>query len=677
MYKIVMSASAVFICAFVADICFPPDMSKIHDTSSLLLSDDGRILFATLSKDEKWRFYTKSSDVSEIYLRLLMNYEDKNFFRHAGVNPFSIMRASVQLISNMKVISGASTITMQVAKLLEKRPRNIISKIIECFRAIQLERRFSKDEILSMYLSLAPFGGNKEGIIAASWLYFGKKPDSLTLEEASFLVGIPKSPYRLSPDKRYDAVVARQRNLLSKFLSEKIITRSEHDFALKNPPEAITFRIPKHASHLLYYLRKNHPSEHTFKTYIKYDLQAVCEKLLQRNLMRRAKEMAAATIIVDSRTGNIVTYIGSAFPMSKSRKGFIDMAQAVRSPGSALKPFIYAIAFDEKLIHPKTIIADKKTEFSCGYSPKNFYPKFYGDISIEESLRSSLNTPSVSLLEAIGPSTLVTKIEALDATLHYKKGDDHSLPIALGGIGISLFDLTFLYTVFPRYGSSPSKRILQNDPSKEFLFCKKESAAYINIILKNAVQPGENYHPEITNSDTTPYKTGTSYGNRDAVTIGYTKNYVIGVWTGRCDGSPVTGMSGYKSAAPLFASIVTSLNDETFVCDDIHEYASINSTLSRPLRKFHSLSQKTHEKQIHILSPTNNSCLFFGQNREISIKIEKGVPPFHIFIDGKMHISKDRVYRVLISLDGWHAIYIADSVNNFDSVKFNIKSSCD
>jgi penicillin-binding protein 1C len=544
--------------ALVLDRLLPPDLTKLRTLSPTLTDRHGGLLRVKLSDDGMIRLATRADDVNPLYLGMLIAYEDKRFASHPGVDPRAMARAIWQAVSNWRVISGGSTLTMQVARLLEPRSRTLWAKLVECARALQLERRYTKAEILDMYLTLAPFGGPLEGARAASLAYFDKEPRHLTPAQAALLVALPQAPSRLRPE-RYPERARLARN--------KILART---LARWNPEEAATARLtppprrrhdfPLTAPHLAdrFFARSG---GHEVKTTLDRDLQVALNNLTRRHENAGGETSAAAILVIDNASGEVRAYVGSGDYLSVRRRGGVDMVRAWRSPGSTLKPFIYGLAMDAKLIHPATLISDRPRSFS-GYAPRNFGGRGLGDVAVADALRLSLNVPAVAVLSALGPVTLLSRLEHAGVAFQLPNASaPPGLAIALGGLAGQLEGITALYSALANGGEfrAPRLRAAETvgrsptavlDASKHVI--SANAARLITDILRTGSLPPGHANRLL---GPTPYaiafKTGTSYGFRDAWAFGYTPSHTVGVWTGHVDGTPRPGASGRGAALPL------------------------------------------------------------------------------------------------------------------------------
>lgn len=546
---------AVVATVFALDRIFPPDMSRLARSSAMVLDGDGRLLRAFTTPDGLWRLRTRPDQVDPLYLAMLLTYEDRRFHSHLGVDPLAVARALGQLIGEGRIVSGASTITMQTARLLEPRPRTLASKALESLRALQLEMRFDKDEILSMYLTLAPFGGNLEGVRAMSLAYFGKEPARLTAGEAALLVALPQSPTRLRPDRFPGEARAARDRVLALMERKGVLTTRLAREAREEAIPAIRRPLPFRAPHLARRLAAENPGATIFRTTIDGELQAALEDLLRLELAELQPEATLAAIVVDNATREVRAYAGSADFFDADRAGQIDMVRAVRSPGSTLKPFIYGMAFDALLIHPETIVVDQPTRFG-GYRPENFLRAYHGEVPVRTALQQSLNIPAVAVLERVDPARFAARLRMAGVPVRFSgRSEKPGLPLALGGLGVSLYELATLYTALANGGDARPLVVTRAEPAnaapKGAMLLGELGAWYVTRILEDAPLP-ESFLP--TENRKRPrriaYKTGTSYGFRDAWAVGYDGRHTVGVWVGRPDGVPSPDYFGRATAAP-------------------------------------------------------------------------------------------------------------------------------
>jgi penicillin-binding protein 1C len=542
----------------------PPALDRGQRLSTLVLARDGSILRGFLSADGKWRLPTATNDVDPLYRRMLIATEDRRFVNHIGVDPVAAVRAAAQLAAHGHVVSGASTLTMQAVRLLERRPRTLLAKLAESGEALALERRLDKDAILGLYLTLAPFGGNLEGVRAASLAYFGKEPTHLTAAEAALLVAIPRSPERLRPDRHPQAAQSARDAVLRRMAAAGIISGETLAEAEAEPVPALRAALPFHAPHLARVLRDGElykaGGQTVLRTTISPLLQRQVEALLRREAAALDPQATLAALVVDNRERQVIAYVGNADFRSGSRRGAIDMTRAVRSPGSALKPFIYAMAFDRLVIHPETILADQPHHFG-EYAPADFDGNFRGEVTAREALQHSLNVPAVAVLERLGPGRFIAALAAAGIRLKLPRPTtEPGLAIALGGDGISLQDLTALYVALSHDGAvAPLRTRLDQPLGRATTIFGPVAAWYVNDILSAAPPPPGVLPPEVRRARQLAFKTGTSYGFRDAWAVGFDAEVTIAIWVGRPDGTPVPGITGRMTAAPVLFKIADLL----------------------------------------------------------------------------------------------------------------------
>jgi penicillin-binding protein 1C len=534
----------------------PPALDRSRDLSVLVLARDGSILRGFLAKDDKWRLPATPAEIDPGYLRMLIAAEDARFRTHPGVDPLAALRALAQLAWRGRIVSGASTLTMQAVRLLAPHRRSLSMKLVEMAEALALERRLSKDRILGLYLTMAPFGGNLEGVRAASLAYFGKEPGRLSAGEAALLVALPRSPERLRPDRHPRAARAARDRVLVRMAAKGLLSPRQLAEARAEPVPHRRRRLPFSAPHLARELRDAEPRLAVQRTTIDRLLQSRIESLLKRELAGLDPQASLAAIVVDNRDRRVRAYVGNAAFRDAARRGTIDLARAVRSPGSALKPFIYAMAFDRLLIHPETMLEDRPRHFG-DYAPADFDGRFQGEVSAREALQYSLNVPAVAVLDRLGPERFAAALAAAGIGLRLPaRSAAPGLAIALGGDGITLVDLVRLYASLSNGGVVAPLRYRHGAPAGAGTAIFGPLAAwYVNDILKGAPPPPGILPAEVRRGRGLAFKTGTSYGYRDAWAVGYDAAVTIGVWVGRADGSPMPGRSGRLTAAPVMFKI--------------------------------------------------------------------------------------------------------------------------
>jgi penicillin-binding protein 1C len=524
----------------------PAPLGRHLELSQVVLDRDGRLLRAYATKEGRWRLPAAVADVDPRFLKLLFAYEDKRFYRHHGVDVLAMGRAAFQLVAHGQIVSGASTLTMQVARLLEPREhRSFGAKLRQVTRALAMERALTKPEILSLYLTLAPYGGNLEGVRAASLAYFGKEPKRLSLAESALLVALPQSPETRRPDRYPARARAARDRVLARAVAQGVVPKDEVARAEAQPVPKVRKALPAFAPHSADRIVALETDSRVHRLTIDRVLQAKLEMLARDRARALGTQISVAILAVDNATGEVRARVASSDYFDVRRAGQIDMTSALRSPGSTLKPFIYGLGFEDGLIHPETLIDDRPLRYGA-YTPENFDQTFQGTATVRRALRLSLNVPAVAVLNRVGVNRLSARLTQAGAGLVLPTGEAPGLAMGLGGVGISLHDLTMLYAGLARGGQAvalnerdgqaeaPARRLL--DPV---------AAWYVGKILIGAPPPLNAPHGRLA------FKTGTSYGYRDAWSVGYDGRMTIGVWVGRPDGVPVPGLVGRVSAAPI------------------------------------------------------------------------------------------------------------------------------
>jgi penicillin-binding protein 1C len=527
----------------------PAPLGKDLDYSHIVLDRDGRLLRAYATPDGRWRLPATEKDVDPRFLKLLFAYEDKRFYEHVGVDPRAMARAAFQLISQRHIVSGGSTLTMQVARLLEPRQhRNLGAKLRQLTRAFELEHALNKDEILSLYLTLAPYGGNLEGVRAASLSYFGKEPRRLTLGEAALLVALPQSPEWRRPDRHPEAALAARDRVLDRAVAQGIVPLDEIARAKFEPVPIARKALPMLAPHAADQVVGAEPNRRIHRLTIDAPLQKTLEELARERARALGPDISIAILAVDNASGEVRARVASADYFDARRAGQVDMTSALRSPGSTLKPFIYGLGFEDGLLHPETLIDDRPARYGS-YTPENFDLTFQGTVSVRKALQLSLNVPAIAVLGRVGVNRLSARLAQVGATLVLPKGEAPGLAMGLGGVGIRLSDLVMLYTGLARLGAAVpliERQREQDMPlSSPRRLLDPVAAWYVGNILIGAPPPDNAPHGRIA------FKTGTSYGYRDAWAVGFDGRLTIGVWVGRPDGAPVPGLVGRAAAAPV------------------------------------------------------------------------------------------------------------------------------
>ena len=551
-HRLIVGAFGVFglVCALVtADRANPPDMTRALTLSPEVTAQDGTLLRAFLSEDGAWRIATAPDQVGARYLAMLQAYEDKRFERHWGVDALALVRASLQFVSAGRIVSGGSTLTMQVARLLESNPHSLPYKILQMVRAVQLELRYSKEEILSLYLTLAPMGGNLEGVRAASLSYFGREPAALDLAESALLVALPQSPTRQRPDRH--ALAARQGRdkVLRRMVEAGVISAGDARIAMQSGVPFARQPMPLNAPHLAQRLVLGEKSPRIVTT-LDASIQMAAQRLAVQERAYFDDNADVALVVVENKSRNVVAYVGGTQYWGPS--GQVDLAARSRSPGSALKPFIYGLAFDNLLLHPASQMEDVPTNFG-DYAPKDFDGTFLGAVTARDALQRSLNIPAVMILDRVGPLAFTLSLQNAGARLAFPTSDAPSLPVALGGLGVPLSDVAMLYAGISEGGSARRLRFVKDAPDKPaHRMFGPVASYYLREVLNGVALPdGWAMGQGLLRKRSIGFKTGTSYGYRDAWAVGFSNDYTVAVWVGRADGTPRPGHVGREAGAPI------------------------------------------------------------------------------------------------------------------------------
>jgi penicillin-binding protein 1C len=523
------------------------------DLARVVLAEDGTPLWRFADANGVWRYPVQTHQVSPYYLDALLTYEDRWFYQHPGVNPLALGRAAWQNLTGGRVLSGGSTLSMQVARLLDPHSRTLFGKLRQLWRTAQLEWHLSKDQILNLYLNRAPFGGTLQGVAAASWAYLGKSPQQLTHAEAALLAVLPQAPSRLRPDRHPARAQVARDKVLRRLAQFQVWPQSSVNEALEEPL-LLAPRLEPSLAPLLA-RRLNRPdSPPLIRTTLDATLQRRLEDLLLGWRARLPEHTSAAILVVEEETMAVRAYLGSVDINDTRRFGHVDMISAVRSPGSTLKPFLYGMAMDAGLIHSESLLQDVPRRYG-DYRPGNFSMGFSGAVSASTALATSLNLPAVQLLEAYGPKRFAAQMRIGGVPLILPALAEPNLALILGGAGSRLEDLVSGYSAFARGGKSANIRLQPDDVLRERPLLSPGSAWIVRRILSGQARPDRDPRAELVQRPVLAWKTGTSYGFRDAWAIGVGPRYLIGIWIGRPDGTPVPGQFGLASAAPLMLQV--------------------------------------------------------------------------------------------------------------------------
>ncbi len=549
---------------FALDTALPPDLARARSASPVVLDRHGAWLRALPVENGRWRLRADLDRTDPEFLRRVVAVEDARFWIHPGVDPVALARAVGSAIVHGHATSGASTLTMQTARLLEPRPRTVGSKLIEMLRAVQLEARFSKREILALYLTLAPYGGNLEGVRAASLSYFGHEPESLTDAEQALLIALPQSPEARRPDRRPQGARAARQAVLARLVhAHRLDAASAAEAAAETLPARAAF--PARAWHAAGELAANAPDgTATVVSTLDAPLQARLEDLAAASARAEGGGTATAILVVEIDGRAVRGAVGSSGLQGQG--GWIDMTRVRRSPGSTLKPFIYAFAFEEGIAAPDTEIDDAPRRFA-DYQPENFDRTFHGKVTAREALTQSLNVPAVATLAGVGPEAFEARLTGAGVILERPKAQTRAagLALALGGVGVSLRDLSVLYAALGDGGVAKplawtEAEAAQRRRSAGRRLVRTEAAAQVMDILRETPPPaGASPAALVRDRPAMAFKTGTSYGFRDALSAGVVGGYVVVVWTGRPDGGARGGVTGRDAALPVLFDVADLL----------------------------------------------------------------------------------------------------------------------
>lgn len=603
------------------------------ETSDEVLDRNGNLLRAYTVADGRWRMGLNGAPVDPLFTQMLVAYEDKRFFEHRGVDPRAVARAAGQAIMAGEVVSGASTLTMQVARLLEDGPTGTLSgKLRQVRLALALERHLSKDDILALYFERAPYGGNTEGVRAASLAWFGKEPARLTGAEAALLVALPQSPETRRPDRFPDRARAARDRVIAHAEAQGVLTPDLARIARLDPVPRTRRPIPQLAPHLSDRVRgEGLGPDGALRTTLDAGIQSRLEDLARRAVADHgAGRLSIAIVAADHRNGEVVASVGSAGYDADGRQGFVDMTRALRSPGSTLKPLIYAMAFDDGLAHPETLIDDSPVAFGS-YAPQNFDGAYRGPVTVAEALRLSLNIPVVALASEIGPARIFSTLERAGAEPRLPAGAP-GLAIALGGLGVTPEGLTALYAGLASGGQSV--QLTHRPDGVDGVpgpLISREAAWQVGHILTTLPPPPN--APRIRLA----YKTGTSYGHRDTWAVGFDGRYVVTVWMGRADGTPVPGAFGADMAAPILFEAFSRVTPETRPLGPPPPGTLMVShdALPAPLRAFRSRNAvfSAIKGQPELAFPPDGATVEVAGG-PLAVKIRDGRPPFTVLANG-------------------------------------------
>ncbi|WP_407183251.1 penicillin-binding protein 1C [Bradyrhizobium centrosematis] len=687
-YRLLSAVAFTLILAIIGFVAWvyslgPLPLDEARQVSTTIVDRNGKLLRAYAMADGRWRLpVDAASNVDPTYLKLLLAYEDQRFYAHDGIDPLALGRAALQLGTRGHIVSGGSTITMQLARLMEpRRQRSLYAKLRQMVRAIEIERSLSKEQILDLYLALAPYGGNLEGIRAASIGYLGKEPKRLSLAEAALLVALPQSPETRRLDRHPEAASKARDRVLDRMVEEHVVSAEDARQAKAVPVPKLRKPMPilaPHASDTALSTIKDTP---TVKLTLDANLQKVLEPLARDRAIALGPNISVGIIVVDNESGDVLARVGSADYFDESRAGQVDMTRAVRSPGSTLKPFIYGLAFEDGFVHPESLIDDRPVRFGS-YAPENFDMTFQGTVPVRKALQLSLNVPAIVLLDRVGSSRLAARLRQAGGHLVLPKDEAPGLAMGLGGVGVTLQDLAQLYAGFARLGTTkPLREVMSDkDDDREPLRLLDQVAAWqVGNVLLGTPPPENAAHNRIA------FKTGTSYGYRDAWSVGFDGRMTIGVWVGRPDGAPVPGLIGRVAAAPILfdAFARTGKTLAPLPKPPRGTLVASNAKLPLPLKRFRPVGELVRtgrEQALHIQFPLNGSRIDVDrsggqESAAMPVKVAGGVLPMTVMVNGTALGEIDGRRQRLIDPPGpgFARLTVIDATGAADTVVIRIQ----
>jgi penicillin-binding protein 1C len=674
-------ALAVAFVAWVTSLG-PLPLRQAREVSTTIIDRHGKLLRAYAMADGRWRLPVHAAtDVDPTYLKLLFAYEDRRFYSHGGVDPLALGRAAIQLATRGHIVSGGSTITMQLARLMEpRRQRSIYAKLRQMVRAVEIERQMSKDQVLDLYLTMAPYGGNLEGIRAASIAYFGKEPKRLSLSESALLVALPQSPENRRLDRYPNAARAARDRVLDRMVEDGMVSEADAATAKAVPVPKLRKPMPILAPHSADAAMSSVKNQPVIALTLDAPLQQALETLAHDRALSLGPNISVAILAVDNASGEVLARVGSPDYFDDHRAGQVDMTRAVRSPGSTLKPFIYGLAFEDGFVHPESLIDDRPIRFGS-YAPENFDMTFQGTVPVRKALQMSLNVPAVALLDRVGASRLSSRLKQAGADLVLPKDETPGLAMGLGGVGITLQDLVTLYSGLARLGNTrPLLEIqsLRGEEREGERLLDQVAAWQVGNVLLGTPPPENGVRNRIA------FKTGTSYGYRDAWSIGFDGRMTIGVWVGRPDGAPVPGIVGRTAAAPILfdAFARTGKLPVALPRSPKGTLVASNAKLPLPLRRYRPLGELVRtdgERAPHIQFPLDGSRIDVsggdGRFAAMPVKVAGGALPITMLVNGVSVGELDNRRQRLIDSPGpgFARLTVIDAKGAADTVVIRIQ----
>lgn len=666
---------------------FPIEAIKNINYSTAVYDKDGQLLSAFTNSDGRWIFPVSLSELNQNFIRATLAIEDRRFFLHKGVDPVAVLRAAFQNITNGRKISGASTLSMQTIRLLENRPRTLSNKVIEAVHAVYLESCYSKDDILQLYFELAPYGGNIHGVKAAARKYFNKMPKELTLSESALLAGLPQSPSRLRPDRYPERAKKRREMVLKSLLRDKVIDEKAFMVASSDAISIDRYVIPSEAPHLSALVRKTHVGESVVST-IDSKIQQFAENDLREAVehLKTARISNGAMVVIENATGKVRAMVGSVDFSSTTDFGQVNGAMSLRSPGSALKPFTYALGFERGLYSTASQIDDSPVRYG-EYLPKNYDEDFHGMVTIREALAESLNIPAVEVLDRVGYGSLYSLLRQSGLTTLKRSPEAYGLALTLGAPEVRLLELTNAYAMLARLGIYRQAVFIEGASVSQGHRVLSEGSAYmvadilsdVGRLQSIGIYRNDKIVPRVA------FKTGTSYGQRDAWTFAYNREYTVGVWLGNFSGASSKSLVGLEVATPVAVKLFDWLYAEKTV-------AWYDRPSSIGLRGENDLFVKTvallgaetvavsDKDKPRIISPAGGAAYFISgpegtlQEMPFSARPGPGVSELYWFLNGQLLSHALPGEKVFWGMKpGQYQLTCADNFGRSTTVAFAIR----
>lgn len=634
---------------------FPVDRLARIPVSPAVTTREGRLLLQTVARDGQWRMPVKLSKVSKWLTCATIAAEDERFWQHPGVDPIAALRAAYQNATNLRIVSGASTLTMQVCRMTAPADRTLLNKLCESFRALQLERILTKEEILTQYFNDAPYGGNIRGAEAAALRYFGKHAADLALDEAALLAGLPQSPEKLRPDRHPRAAQLRRKWVLERMVELHAITP---DQAAAAASAAIVLNTPANIPHpkaVAWAALARRPRGG--RTTIDAALQQEVERIVDEKTNRLPPSTQAAVVVIDIETAEIRAWTAAA-DTTDPVSGQVDGVLARRSPGSALKPFIYATAFESQRLAPDTLLLDAPIE-RTGWKPHNFSPEYLGEVRADVALRKSLNIPAILLTEQIGLTRCVETLKSCGVSIPV--GDAHraGLALAVGGSEVSLLDLTNGYATIGRGGIFRKPILFSDEPSPSMPALSENVCATVSDILSTDRRSPAGEDP--SNPAWFMWKTGTSSGRRDAWAVGHNTRFAVGVWVGRFSGAGNHGYVGRPAAEPILAAIFRLPAIRQMTPPPAPAMWTVVNPLPKPVEL---------DARLRILSPQPGDRFVSLNDQAVIHARANQQGPVYWFLNGQL-VGTDPQIR-LTSTPGDYELRCCGKGSEYDEVRFQI-----